>query len=239
MRLRVSRSGSRQRRSDRLGRRAGRHGVDRAAGGRAGAVGGDRLQPPPHRLAPAAQLAVRDRSVGEDRGPLRQDVLHRRRLRRWGSQALQPGQRVHHLRRGRRALRTADLPRLPVSGAVPGVQAARRGADAGVVPQRRDDRRPRRPLPDVGAGHPAGGGGQQLLRGQRDQQRAPLRVAELRGGPGGVGDRPGPAPSRRGSGDTEAKLYDASAYWRDRCLAGTYHSGDVVTDRRSTVRTEL
>ena len=39
--------------------------------------------------------------------------------------------------------------------------------------------------------------------------------------------------------DTDAKLYDASASWRDRCLAGTYHSGDVVTDPRSAVRTEL
>ncbi len=39
--------------------------------------------------------------------------------------------------------------------------------------------------------------------------------------------------------DTEANLYDASTSWRDRCLAGTYHSGDVVTDPRSVVRTEL
>ena len=39
--------------------------------------------------------------------------------------------------------------------------------------------------------------------------------------------------------DTEAELYDASEFWRERCLAGTYHSGTVVTDPRSIVRTEL
>lgn len=39
--------------------------------------------------------------------------------------------------------------------------------------------------------------------------------------------------------DTEPDLYDASAHWRDRCLTGTYHSGTVVQDPRSDVRTDL
>ena len=47
------------------------------------------------------------------------------------------------------------------------------------------------------------------------------------------------AAARVNTIDTEARLYDASAYWRERCLAGTYHSGDVVTDPRSAVRTVL
>jgi predicted amidohydrolase len=38
--------------------------------------------------------------------------------------------------------------------------------------------------------------------------------------------------------DTRAKLYDASADWRDRALAGIYHSGKLVRDKRSTCRTK-
>ena len=37
--------------------------------------------------------------------------------------------------------------------------------------------------------------------------------------------------------DTNVKLYDASAAWRDRCMRGVYHSGRGVRDRRSRDRT--
>ena len=37
--------------------------------------------------------------------------------------------------------------------------------------------------------------------------------------------------------DTDVKLYDASAAWRDRCLRGVYHSGRAVVDKRSRDRT--
>ena len=37
--------------------------------------------------------------------------------------------------------------------------------------------------------------------------------------------------------DSRTKLYDASATWRDRALAGTYHSGTLVRDKRSACRT--
>ncbi len=39
--------------------------------------------------------------------------------------------------------------------------------------------------------------------------------------------------------DTEEKLYDASAAWRDRCLRGTYHSGTLTRDPRSSDRVRL
>jgi deaminated glutathione amidase len=37
--------------------------------------------------------------------------------------------------------------------------------------------------------------------------------------------------------DTEADLYDSTAVWRDRAIAGTLHSGTVGADRRSRDRT--
>ena len=39
--------------------------------------------------------------------------------------------------------------------------------------------------------------------------------------------------------DTSEKLYDASDAWRDRCMRGIYHSGDLVRDARSRNRTSL
>jgi predicted amidohydrolase len=39
--------------------------------------------------------------------------------------------------------------------------------------------------------------------------------------------------------DTEAPLYDATTAWRDRAIAGVFHSGELVEDRRSENRTEL
>ena len=39
--------------------------------------------------------------------------------------------------------------------------------------------------------------------------------------------------------DTARKFYDASAAWRDRCIRGVYHSGKVVSDKRSADRTRL
>ncbi len=39
--------------------------------------------------------------------------------------------------------------------------------------------------------------------------------------------------------DTEEELYDSTAAWRDRALAGIFHSGTLVSDPRSTNRTEL
>lgn len=39
--------------------------------------------------------------------------------------------------------------------------------------------------------------------------------------------------------DTKAKLYDASAAWRDRAMNGIYHSGTLVRDKRSKARTSL
>ena len=39
--------------------------------------------------------------------------------------------------------------------------------------------------------------------------------------------------------DTNAKLYDASKYWRDRCMRGVLHSGKTVNDLRSANRREL
>ena len=39
--------------------------------------------------------------------------------------------------------------------------------------------------------------------------------------------------------DTEAKLYDASAYWRERCMRGVLHSGKTVKDQRSRDRRTL
>lgn len=39
--------------------------------------------------------------------------------------------------------------------------------------------------------------------------------------------------------DTEEELYDSTAAWRDRALAGVFHSGTLVNDPRSTNRTEL
>lgn len=38
--------------------------------------------------------------------------------------------------------------------------------------------------------------------------------------------------------DTEEDLYDSTAAWRDRALAGVFHSGTLVGDPRSTNRTE-
>ena len=39
--------------------------------------------------------------------------------------------------------------------------------------------------------------------------------------------------------DTRAKFYDASLSWRDRAMRGIYHSGTLVSDRRSRNRTLL
>ena len=39
--------------------------------------------------------------------------------------------------------------------------------------------------------------------------------------------------------DTKAKFYDASGHWRDRALSGIYHSGRLVRDKRSRVRTSV
>ncbi len=39
--------------------------------------------------------------------------------------------------------------------------------------------------------------------------------------------------------DTNEKLYDASADWRNRCMRGFYHSGTPVRDKRSRDRTRL
>jgi len=39
--------------------------------------------------------------------------------------------------------------------------------------------------------------------------------------------------------DTEAALYDSTAVWRSRAIAGTLHSGRLVTDPRSEDRTCL
>lgn len=39
--------------------------------------------------------------------------------------------------------------------------------------------------------------------------------------------------------DTEAPLYDSTAAWRGRAMAGVLHSGDLVDDPRSRRRTEL
>ena len=39
--------------------------------------------------------------------------------------------------------------------------------------------------------------------------------------------------------DTEEDLYDSTAAWRSRALAGMLHSGTVVSDPRSTNRTVL
>ena len=52
------------------------------------------------------------------------------------------------------------------------------------------------------------------------------------------------APMHRGSVlistvDTNAKLYDASEYWRDRCMRGVLHSGKTVSDPRSSNRRAL
>lgn len=37
--------------------------------------------------------------------------------------------------------------------------------------------------------------------------------------------------------DTDEALYDSTAAWRDRALNGVLHSGDLVSDPRSTDRT--
>ena len=39
--------------------------------------------------------------------------------------------------------------------------------------------------------------------------------------------------------DTRAKIYDASAAWRDRAMRGVYHSGTLVRDARSAQRSVL
>ena len=39
--------------------------------------------------------------------------------------------------------------------------------------------------------------------------------------------------------DTKAKLYDASVTWRERAMNGTFHSGNLIKDKRSSARTEL
>lgn len=39
--------------------------------------------------------------------------------------------------------------------------------------------------------------------------------------------------------DPTPKLFDASVAWRERCMAGTYHSGRLVKDRRSRDRQSL
>ena len=37
--------------------------------------------------------------------------------------------------------------------------------------------------------------------------------------------------------DQDKPFYDASCNWRDRAMRGIYHSGRLVRDRRSSVRT--
>ena len=39
--------------------------------------------------------------------------------------------------------------------------------------------------------------------------------------------------------DTEEPLYDSTSAWRERALAGVFHSGTLVSDPRSTKRTEV
>ncbi|WP_251078192.1 nitrilase-related carbon-nitrogen hydrolase [Frankia sp. AiPa1] len=39
--------------------------------------------------------------------------------------------------------------------------------------------------------------------------------------------------------DTEVVLYDSTAVWRDRAMAGVLHSGTLVQDARSAERTRL
>ena len=39
--------------------------------------------------------------------------------------------------------------------------------------------------------------------------------------------------------NTDVKLYDASAAWRDRCLRGVFHSGRSVADKRSRNRSSV
>jgi deaminated glutathione amidase len=39
--------------------------------------------------------------------------------------------------------------------------------------------------------------------------------------------------------DTEQALYDSTAAWRDRAMAGELHSGTLVSDPRSADRTSL
>jgi deaminated glutathione amidase len=39
--------------------------------------------------------------------------------------------------------------------------------------------------------------------------------------------------------DTERELYDSTAAWRDRAIAGTLHSGTPVDDPRSRDRTTI
>lgn len=39
--------------------------------------------------------------------------------------------------------------------------------------------------------------------------------------------------------DVEAALYDSTVVWRYRVLSGVYHSGNLVDDERSRIRTEL
>lgn len=39
--------------------------------------------------------------------------------------------------------------------------------------------------------------------------------------------------------DSKYKAFDPSSYWRKRCSSGVFHSGELVTDRRSDDRTSL
>ena len=39
--------------------------------------------------------------------------------------------------------------------------------------------------------------------------------------------------------DTNERLYDGTADWRNRAMRGVFHSGDIVRDRRSDDRTRL
>jgi predicted amidohydrolase len=39
--------------------------------------------------------------------------------------------------------------------------------------------------------------------------------------------------------DTEVELYDASGAWRDRCMQGTFHSGTLTRDPRSSNRIRI
>jgi deaminated glutathione amidase len=39
--------------------------------------------------------------------------------------------------------------------------------------------------------------------------------------------------------DTNDDLYDSTAAWRDRAMAGTLHSGTIVNDSRSDGRTTI
>lgn len=39
--------------------------------------------------------------------------------------------------------------------------------------------------------------------------------------------------------DTKAQIYDSTVAWRDRAMQGVYHSGVLVSDKRSGKRTEL